>query len=214
MNTKSLALLLAATTVVAACKTEVDAAPAAEVVEPTPTNVQAKTAPKTAKRLKLDAAKSTVAFVGAKVTGSHRGTFEQPAGYVEMNGDDVIGLEIDIATKNLSIEPAKLQGHLKGPDFFDVEKYPKATFKLAKLTKGGSDGATHTVEGDLTMRGVTKRVSFPATVTIDAQAVGAKATFRIDRTQFGIVYKGMADDLIKNDVMLDIALRFSRNDEA
>ncbi len=214
MNTKSIALLLAATTVLAACKTEVDAAPAAEVVEATPTNAEPKTAPKTAKRLKLDATKSTVAFVGAKVTGSHRGTFEQPTGYVEMNGDEVLGLQIDIATKNLEIEPAKLQGHLASPDFFDVEKYPKASFTLVKLTEGGSDGATHTIEGDLTLRGVTKRVTFPATVSIDDQAVSAKATFRIDRTQFGIVYKGMADDLIKNDVMLDIALRFSRSDQA
>lgn len=209
MNTKSIALLLAATTVLAACKTEVDAAPAAEVVEATPTNAEPKTAPKTAERLKLDATKSTVAFVGAKVTGSHRGTFEQPTGYVEMNGDEVLGLQIDIATKNLEIEPAKLQGHLASPDFFDVEKYPKASFTLVKLTEGGSDGATHTIEG-----GITKRVAFPATVSIDEQSVSAKATFRIDRTQFGIVYKGMADDLIKNDVMLDIALRFSRSDQA
>ena len=72
------------------------------------------------------------------------------------------------------------------------------------------DGATHRVTGDLTIHGRTHRVSFPATVQIRDDVVTAAAEFSIDRRDFDITYKGMADDLIKHDVLLDLSLRFGR----
>ena len=56
----------------------------------------------------------------------------------------------------------KLTGHLQSPDFFDVAKYPKATFESTEIKKGGDKGATHTVTGNLDFHGVKKSITFPA----------------------------------------------------
>ena len=119
-------------------------------------------------------------------------------------------MSIEVNTTELSIEPAKLGEHLKSPDFFDVAKYPKASFTFASIAaKAGEKGATHEVTGELELRGVKKTVTFPAKVTFGDAGVDASATFKINRQDFGITYAGMADDLIKDDVVLDLKLSFA-----
>jgi polyisoprenoid-binding protein YceI len=113
--------------------------------------------------------------------------------------------EIDIAS--LTVEPAKLARHLKTPDFFDAEKFPKAKFASTAIVAGGAAGATHTVTGNLELHGVSKSISFPAKIAIAGDSVSVDAEFAINRKDFGIVYAGMADDLIKDDVLIKLTLR-------
>jgi len=151
---------------------------------------------------------STVDFVGAKVSAKHDGSFKAFRGTINVVGGDAtksnVNAEIDIAS--LSIEPAKLAGHLKTPDFFDAEKFPKAKFTSTAIKAGGENGATHTVSGNLELHGVTKGITFPAKIKIDADQVSVDAEFAINRKDFSIVYPGMPDDLIKDDVLIKLAL--------
>ena len=83
----------------------------------------------------------------------------------------------------------KLQGHLKSPDFFDVARFPKATFVSTAIAAGGS-GAPYTVSGNLTIHGVTKPISFPAQISVAGNTVTAAATFNVNRRDFGLNYPG------------------------
>ena len=108
---------------------------------------------------------------------------------------------------SVATDQEKLDGHLKSPDFFDVAKFPKATFESTKIVKGGDNGATHTVTGNLTLHGVTKSIVFPAKIAIAGDTVTVDADFGINRKDFGIVYPGKADDLIKDEVLMKLAIK-------
>ncbi|MGB0591118.1 MAG: YceI family protein [Myxococcota bacterium] len=164
------------------------------------------------------ALKGTVGFVGSKVTGSHSGIFKTWSGTVEM-GDTIesatLTFSADVASvfsdpDNRGAWSEKLDGHLKSPDFFDAAKFPKASFKSTAIAKAAKGPGTHTITGDLTMRGVTRSVTFPATVTRSGKAITAKAEFTIQRGQWGINFKGKADDLIRDGVVLKIDVQGAR----
>lgn len=207
---------LALIALLGACSTEIDGAPRAELAAAPAAEAPARAPSAAARTLELDGAASSVEFVGAKVTGSHRGRFPGPSGRVELGADGAVSaMELSVSTTELEIEPTQLRDHLKSADFFDVEAFPSARFQLASIAEvkddgAKDDGATHRVTGDLTIHGRTHRVSFPATVQIRDDVVTAAAEFSIDRRDFDITYKGMADDLIKHDVLLDLSLRFGR----
>lgn len=186
--------------------------PKATVSSATPSGTaNAATAPG-GEALSIDAKGSSIGFVGSKVTGSHPGTFPTFSGSVKLAGDKAEGgsvsIEIDVAS--VKSDDEKLDGHLKGPDFFDVAKFPKATFASTEIKAGGDKGATHTVTGNLTLHGVTKSVTFPATITVTGDAVSATSEFSINRKDFGIAYAGKADDLIRDDVVLKLSLKAPR----
>jgi polyisoprenoid-binding protein YceI len=96
---------------------------------------------------------------------------------------------------------------LKSADFFDAEKFPKATFVSTSVKPGGEKNATHTVTGNLTMHGVTKSISFPATIRLAPGSAEADAEFAINRKDFGIMYPGASDDLIRDDVLIKLTIR-------
>lgn len=155
-----------------------------------------------------------VLFTGSKVTAAHECKFAEWSGTFKLADGKAEGGSLAFEVKTASViadykEPndwsKKLEGHLKAADFFDVEKFPTANFVSTKIDAGGADGATHTVSGKLTIRGVTKDVTFPATISVEAGKVDAKAKFSINRKDFGIEYPGKADDLIRDGVVLEIA---------
>jgi polyisoprenoid-binding protein YceI len=152
---------------------------------------------------------STLAFVGAKITGKHDGSFKVFSGTITVPDSDItkgsVTLEVD--TTSVVTDTEKLTKHLKSPDFFDVDKFPKATFTSTSVTADTSKGGTHLITGNLDLHGVTKSISFPATVRLTANGVEADAEFAINRKDFGIVYAGMPDDLIKDDVLMKLSLR-------
>lgn len=156
-------------------------------------------------------ADSKIEFVGAKVTGKHDGSFGIFTGTVTVVDGDVArsSVSAEVDATSLKTDQEKLTGHLKSPDFFDVEKFPKASFQSTSVKAGGERGATHTVTGNLTLHGVTKAITFPATIAMGAGAVRVDAEFAINRKDFGLTYPGKADDLIKDDVLLRLTVRAS-----
>lgn len=152
----------------------------------------------------FSAAGSKVEFVGAKVTGSHDGSFGSFTGTVDVveARPEKSSVTVEIDTASLESDNPKLTTHLKSPDFFDVEKFPKARFRSTSVRAGGANGATHTITGNLELHGVTKAISFPATIEVEPEVVSVNAEFSINRKDFGIVYPGMPDDLIRDDVLV------------
>lgn len=188
-------------------------APAAQAAAPaTATTAQAPAPSSATETLPLDPAASRVEFVGAKITQTHEGGFRDVTGTITLDPANLLASRIDvrIGTASLYVEPARLQQHLQSPDFFDVARFPEATFRSTAITAGGTGGATHTITGDLTIHGQTKSLSFPITVEVTPTSVHATSTTQIDRRDFGIVYPGMPDDLIRDEVNLRIDLRAAR----
>ncbi|MGE0791904.1 MAG: YceI family protein [Sandaracinaceae bacterium] len=211
----ALAILL----VSAACDDHTEGAPSAQVSapEPTPTpteaNDRAPVVPDERREVAFDTSRSTLGFVGAKITASHEGSFGEWSGTARL-GDAIedTGVEITIQMASVRIDPERLNTHLRSPDFFDVERFPQATFTsttIAPHHAGSHDDrpppdleVTHDVTGRLTLHGVSRAITFPARITRDAQELRARAQFTINRRDFQIVYPGMPDDLIQDEVMI------------
>lgn len=158
----------------------------------------------------FDSSNSKVEWVGSKVTAKHEGSFKTFNGAVSLvdQTPEKSSVTVDIVTDSIDTpDGAKLVGHLKSADFFDVAKFPKATFTSTEVKKGGEKGASHTITGNLTLHGVTKSISFPATIKASGASVDVDAEFAIDRKDFGIVYAGKADDLIRDDVVIKLTIR-------
>ena len=166
-------------------------------------------APGTGVKYAFTNADSKLEFVGAKVTRKHDGSFQTFSGTVTLVDNDPtkssVTALVDIAS--LKSDDDKLTGHLKSPDLLDVGKFPQATFTSTSIKAGGEKGATHTITGNLQLHGVTKSITFPATVKASADSVDVDAEFAINRKDFGVVYPGMPDDLIKDDVLLKLQIR-------
>jgi polyisoprenoid-binding protein YceI len=162
--------------------------------------------------LALDPAASSVGFLGSKVTGKHEGKFEKVTGSITLAGGKAEGgkIAIEVETASVKSDSESLDKHLKTADFFDVEKFPKATFTSSEIKAGGSNGATHTVTGELDLHGVKKTISFPATITVGADGATGTAEFVINRKDFGIMTAGKPDDLIRDDVALKLSLKAPR----
>jgi len=207
-------LLAAALLSVAGCKSELDNKPVAKVGEvktetKAATDVKPDAPAAAARTLKADPAASSIGFVGAKLTGDHSGSFKTFTGEATVEGTTPKSVKFTIETGSVTSDDEKLTGHLKSPDFFDVEKYPKAEFvSTAIAAKTAAGGSTHEVTGDLSLHGEKKSISFPATITVDERSARGTAEFKINRKDFKIVYPGMPDDLIKDEVLLKISLSF------
>ena len=154
---------------------------------------------------------SKIEFTGSKVTGSHNGGFQQFSGEVDYAGDPQRSqVNITIQTDSITTDDEDLTKHLKTPDFFDVAKFPTATFVSTEIKPGGEGGATHTVTGNLTMHGVTKAVTFPATIAVTPDTATVDSTFSINRKDFGISYAGATNNLIRDDVVLKLMIRANK----
>jgi polyisoprenoid-binding protein YceI len=162
------------------------------------------------KRLDIDVSKSTISALGAKVTGKHLLAFKTWKGTVTVAGDNLTGLEFRLTVSSLSTDSGKLDKHLKSPDFFDVGQHPDATFETTSVTVKAAGKATHEVTGNLSIRGKSKQVTFPATVKVSGKSVAADAEFVINRQDFGVSYPGRADDLIQDNVLLTIKVVAAR----
>ena len=139
--------------------------------------------------LKVDATNSTINWKGYKPTGSHNGTINLVSGDLKMEEGVVEGgsFIVDMSTVKDADGSAKLEGHLKSADFFDVEAY--ATSKFDITNSSTKDGKTF-ITGDLTIKGVTKQISFSATVVETDEVVTLTSeTFQINRAGFNVKYK-------------------------
>lgn len=148
----------------------------------------------------------TVAFVGYKgVLGSKEGGFSKLTGTLTLPGDDLTQLSVNVTvdTKSLYTEADALTGVLSGKEFLSIEEFPTATFESSKIEKTDSG---YQVTGNLTLRGVTKGVQFPATIEQTPQGIKTVAEFKIDRNAWGITSPGWKETLIDAEVLLKLDL--------
>ena len=171
---------------------------------------------------KVDPAGSNLAWDGKKVTGAHNGTVKIADGSIQVDKNKVVGgnIEIDMTSiQDLDIKDQeynqKLIGHLKSDDFFSVEKHPRATFKITNVTpiKGAAAGApNYNVAGNLTIKGITNPVTFPAQITAAGNTVTAKSeAVTLDRTKWDIRYgsKSFFANIGDKAIMDDFTVQFN-----
>nr|WP_311458161.1 YceI family protein [uncultured Capnocytophaga sp.] len=163
---------------------------------------------------------SVVEWVGKKPTGQHTGTIGLQSGSLTIDNGKVTGdFTIDmnsITVTDITEADGKLdlEAHLKGTGkedgadhFFNVKAYPTGTFKLTSF-----DGAN--VTGDLTLKGKTKTISFPATLTItDNEVTLESKPFEINRVDFGVnyasksVFGDLKDKFINDEIELVVKVK-------
>ncbi|RPD45402.1 YceI family protein [Hymenobacter sediminis] len=163
---------------------------------------------------------STLGWVGKKVTGQHNGNIQFKDGDVQVRGNQIVGGTFTVDMNSLKVEDIKekeysdkLVGHFRSDDFFSIDKYPTSTFKITSLTplKGDANGNNATVTGDLTIKGITKPISFPAKVGVKNGVASASGTATIDRTKYDIKYgsKSFFESIGDKAIMDDFTMSFN-----
>ena len=158
-----------------------------------------------------------IKWTGYGVGKSHTGDLVVKSGDVEMKGDDLVGgtFVIDMTSLKTADSP-KLQGHLQSADFFDIAKYPEATYKITgveALKNAAAGSPTHKIMGTLTIKSKTEPLEMLATVTKkDGKYIAIATTEIKDRTKYDIVYNSkqfkavsaLGDKLIEDHIKLDL----------
>jgi polyisoprenoid-binding protein YceI len=172
----------------------------------------------------LDPAHTAVEFsIRHMMVSTVKGQFEKVKGTLELDDKDVTKstVEVTIDLASVNTHEAKRDGHLKSPDFFDVAKFPTATFKSTKVQKAGKNKLK--VTGDLTLHGVTKAVvlevegpSAASKSPFGTTVRGVHATGKLDRKEFEIGWNKVLDNggvLVGNEVSLDLNAELSEKAE-
>lgn len=166
---------------------------------------------------KVDASKSSIAWVGKKIGGQHSGNIKLNGGQLTLDGTNIKKGAFTIDMNSMTCTDLqgewadKLVGHLKADDFFGVEKNPTSTFVITKVTPAGAGAAT--ITGNLTIKGITQPVSFKATTKFEEGNFTATAKgVVVDRTKYDIRYgsksffASIGDKAIDDEFTLDITL--------
>ncbi|WP_372651843.1 YceI family protein [Draconibacterium sp.] len=160
----------------------------------------------------VDTKASKVYWTGKKVTGEHTGYLNLAGGEVFVEGKEVKGANLNLDVTSIEVTDLqgewkdKLVGHLKSDDFFSAEKHPVANFKITSYSNDK-------VVGDLTIKGITNEVSFPAEVKVDGDVLTATGTATIDRTKWDIKYgsgkffSDLGDNMIKDEFEIKFELK-------
>lgn len=155
----------------------------------------------------IDKSKSVISFVGKSNVINHEGKFTDYSATVTLDKETPADLEkasivaeIDITT--VVVDAAGLQGHLQKEDFFSTESYPKATFVSTGIVSKGAN--LYDVSGDLTIKGVTKPITFTAEITDDYLS----AQYDLPRADFGIGNDTYGQKLLEPTVPVTIKLVF------
>ena len=167
-----------------------------------------------AQNKKVDTSKSSINWVGKKVTGQHSGTINIKDGALVFKGKKLAGGTFTVDMTSLTATDltgeyqGKLNGHLKADDFFGTEKFPTATLVFKKI--GVKTLNVYNVTADLTIKNITKPVTFDISVNGDT----ATTTFNVDRTKYDIKYgsksffDSIGDKAISDEFELAVALKF------
>ncbi len=158
----------------------------------------------------VDINTSTIAWKGSKPTGYHGGTIKLLKGNFSAKKNKLSAgtFTIEMASIKEAYDNKRLEGHLKGEHFFDVEAYPTATFEVTGFDK--ENGKTM-LTGDFTMKGKTNSISFPVTVSNAGDNITLiSETFTIDRSKWNVRYgsksffDNLGDRFISDDIELKI----------
>lgn len=183
--------------------------------------VEAKAAPRAAKRYIVDTIASTIVWTGSKPTGTHTGTINLSKGTIYVKdslvetGKFVINMKSLAVTDSMDVEQKNnLENHLKGlkekseDHFFNTTKFPTGSFELTGISYENNKTM---IEGNLTLKDITKNIKFPATVTLTDNLVTiVSETFKIDRTLWNIkfssksVFQNLGNGYINDNIELKI----------
>ncbi len=165
---------------------------------------------------------STIEWYAEKVTGKHNGVVSLGEGMIEVTNGKLSGGKFNVDMTSIVVTDLegeyqkKLEGHLKSPDFFGVEEFPTATFVITNV-KPMDEGQFNTrIKGDLTIKGTTQSVDFPAKVEIKEGKFAAYGEMKIDRSKFNVRYgsKSFFDDLgdkaIYDEFLMKVSLGAKR----
>ncbi|AXT53251.1 YceI family protein [Aquimarina sp. BL5] len=211
------ALIVAGTSCKGEKKNETEATTAEEVVE----------APAEAITYIVDNAASTIEWVGKKPTENHTGTINIAKGKVKTQDGKIQSgsFVIDMASINVTDlegdQKAGLEGHLKGEGegkedhFFNVAKFPNASFEVTGVLEKEDKTS---IEGNLTIKGIKKNISFPATSSVEGDTMTLNSeVFTINRTDWGVnygsksVFENLGDKFIMDDIELKISLKANKS---
>lgn len=168
---------------------------------------------------------SIVEWKGTKPTGEHVGTVNISKGKILVQDGNIVAgkFAMDMASiVNKDLDDAewnkKLVDHLKSPDFFNTTEFPQATFEITELKEYSGEALedgrmpTHSITGNLTIKGISKSITFPAMVKMsDTQISATTPEFLIDRTDWDIKYqsKKFFEDLKDKFIYDEIGLKIS-----
>jgi len=185
-------------------------------------NIDVATASEVAGAQEFSLTSGELKWTGKKVTGEHFGTVAITEGIFQADAGTLTGGNFTIDMGSITVEDitdaeknSDLVGHLKSPDFFAVDSHKVANFVITAveaLPAPDAEGNTHSIAGNLTIKGITKGIKFPAMVQMEAAAVKAKAKFDIDRTLWDIRYgsgkffKNLGDKMINDNITMNINL--------
>ena len=174
-----------------------------------------------ADRYEVDASQSKIEWIGYKPTGQHNGTLNIKSGALYLVDDTPVGGEFVIDMNSLKVldleDPewnGKLTGHLRSPDFFDVDNNPEANFVVTRIVRNKNSGPAYLLTGNLTIKGITKSVTFGADIEREGEFFSGKTPqFTIDRTEYDIRYKSskffsnLQNEFINDEFALSISLK-------
>ncbi len=138
--------------------------------------------------LEVDTKGSKVYWTAAKVTGEHTGYVAIESGEVHVEDNAIVGAHVKMDMSSIQCTDLegewkdKLVGHLKSDDFFSVEKHPSASFSITSIKD-------NKVVGELTIKGISHEISFPADLTVEGSMVKAAGSVSVDRTLYDIRYR-------------------------
>jgi polyisoprenoid-binding protein YceI len=165
-------------------------------------------------RWTLDAARSSVTLRHKTMWGlaTVRGTFGDLAGQAEIGADGTARGQLEIGAASLDTGNAKRDKHLRSADFFEADEHPHivAVLQRADLAGGtGGPGDQVTVTGQLTAAGVTRPLTFTATLAeVTEPAVTVRAEAEIDRAQFGMTWNQLG--MLRGPATISVLARFTR----
>jgi polyisoprenoid-binding protein YceI len=175
----------------------------------------------TAQDFVVDSKSSNLKWIGEKVTGKHWGTVNIKDGKLTKSGTNFSGM-FNIDMTSIKVDDlkdaetnGKLTGHLKSEDFFNVNNFKTATFKVKAIKDykpKKDEKGNHWVTGDLTIKGITHEIGFPALITFSGNSMKAEAKFTINRTKWDIRYgsgsffDNLGDKTIYDDIKFELSL--------
>lgn len=141
--------------------------------------------------------KSRIDWIGSKAGDFHTGSFSVKSGQVQVDNGKLTGGSFVIDLANLKVTDGagdRLAGHLKGADFFDVAKFGEATYTISSVNYTSDTNCE--INGNLSLKGASIPVKFTANIrSASEKGFFGQAYFSVDRTTFGILYKGPSNDV-------------------
>jgi polyisoprenoid-binding protein YceI len=163
-------------------------------------------------KMAADTSKTTLSWLGEKVTGEHTGTIKLQSGWLNWKDNKIMSGEftIDMSSIKESTGNSRLEGHLKSDDFFSVTKFP-----TAKLVLTGSESfekGSASVKGTLTIKGITNPIEFKSNIQKKDDGLWFYSNISVDRTKYDVKYgsgsffDNLGDKVIYDEFKLKVAL--------